>query len=312
MNTYPTTPDTIVGGATILRAGGLVAFPTETVYGLGADATQPKAVARLFKAKGRPSFNPLIIHVGEKDWVNDFSTPDSRFQQLSQTFWPGPLTLVLKQRDNSAIASLATAGLPSVAVRCPSHEIANVLLNTLGRPLAAPSANRSGSVSPTLATHVAESLGNTVDLIIDGGPCSVGIESTVLDLTRPKATILRPGAITLEQIRSSIGSVTMANGATKTPKSPGQMLSHYAPKLPLRLKAKTAETREALLGFGPTAAATLNLSDSGDLAEAAANLFAMLHLLDDPHSFKSIAVATIPETGLGIAINDRLRRAAFR
>ena len=312
MNTHPATPETIAKGARILRAGGLVAFPTETVYGLGADATQPDAVARIFEAKGRPTFNPLIVHLGSADWITEIANPDDRFHKLAQAFWPGPLSLVLKQANGSPIAQLATAGLESIAVRCPMGVIANALLNASGRPLAAPSANRSGAISPTHADHVAESLGNKVDLILDGGPCSIGLESTVLDLTTAEAVILRPGAITPEQINAVIGAVTMAASTEHTPKSPGQMLSHYAPTLPLRLNATTVAPREAYLGFGPTAGATLNLSEGGDLSEAATNLFAMLRSLDDPRRFIAIAAAPVPETGLGIAINDRLRRAAFQ
>ncbi len=310
MNTHPATPDTIAEGARILKAGGLVAFPTETVYGLGADATQPEAVARIFEAKGRPSFNPLIVHLGSADWVSDFAEPDARFHKLARAFWPGPLSLVLNQRRGTPIAQLATAGLETIAVRCPEGAVANALLNAAGRPLAAPSANRSGAVSPTHADHVAESLGDRVDLILDGGPCSIGVESTVLDLTTREAVILRPGAITPEQISTLIGPVAAATNAAHAPKSPGQMLSHYAPSLPLRLNAKTVAPREAFLGFGPTDGATLNLSESSNLFEAAANLFAMLRSLDNPDRFNAIAVAPVPETGVGIAINDRLRRAA--
>ncbi len=312
MSLHPATPDLIAEGARILRAGGLVAFPTETVYGLGADATQPNAVARIFEAKGRPAFNPLIIHLGQAEWVADFAEPDDRFHELARTFWPGPLSLVLNQKSKSPIAQLATAGLKTVAVRCPMGAVANALLNSAGRPLAAPSANRSGSISPTLAEHVADSLGNKVDLILDGGPCSIGLESTVLDLTTPEAVILRPGAITSEQIDAVIGPVTTAASAAHKPKSPGQMLSHYAPILPLRLNATTAAAGEAFLGFGPTVGATLNLSESGDLSQAAKNLFAMMRSLDDPRRFNAIAVAPVPETGVGAAINDRLRRAAFQ
>ena len=310
MNIRPATSETIAEGARILHAGGLVAFPTETVYGLGADATQKAAVERIFEAKGRPSFNPLIVHVGKPDWVADISEPDSRFDKLARAFWPGPLSLVMKRRGGSPIAGPTTADLESVAMRCPANKVTQALLEALNRPLAAPSANRSGTVSPTRAEHVADSLGDKVDLILDGGPCSIGLESTVLDLTAAEAAILRPGSISMEQIRVLIGPVRMATGAANTPKSPGQMLSHYAPTLPLRLNVSAADSGEALLGFGSTAAATQNLSVDGDLSEAAANLFAMLRTLDDPGRFKAIAVAPIPDSGLGLAINDRLRRAA--
>ena len=312
MNIRPATPETIAEGARILQAGGLVAFPTETVYGLGADATQSEAVAQIFEAKGRPSFNPLIVHVRTPDLAADFSKLDSRFDKLAAAFWPGPLSLVMKRRTDSPIAELTTAGLESVALRCPAGEIAQALLSAANRPLAAPSANRSGAVSPTRAAHVAESLEDKVDLILDGGPCSIGLESTVLDLTSIKAIILRPGAITMEQISALIGPVVIATGTADAPKSPGQMLNHYAPSLPLRLNASAANNEEALLGFGSTAGATLNLSANGNLAEAAANLFAMLRTLDDADRFRAIAVAPIPGAGLGLAINDRLGRAASR
>lgn len=310
MTTHLATPEAIAEGARILKAGGLVAFPTETVYGLGADAMRTRAVARLFEAKGRPAFNPLIVHVGSAEWATEHIGPDSRFETLARNFWPGPLSLVMNQKPGSSIVESVTAGLSSIAVRCPADEIAQALLNAADRPLAAPSANRSGAVSPTLAAHVEESLGDKVDLILDGGPCSVGLESTVLDLTTSAATILRPGAVTAEQISALIGPVAVNKESSHTPKSPGQMLSHYAPSLPLRLNATEAGSGEALLGFGSTAGATLNLSSESNTSEAAANLFAMLRTLDDPRRFNAIAVAPIPDIGLGIAINDRLRRAA--
>lgn len=300
----------IAEGARILRAGGLVAFPTETVYGLGGDATQGKTVARIFAAKGRPSFNPLIVHVADVAWVADLAKADTRFDILARTFWPGPLTFVLPRRDGCPASELVSAGLDSIAVRMPDHPVAQALLRNVQRPLAAPSANASGTVSPTLAAHVASSLGDKVDLIIDGGPCRVGLESTVLDLTQGKATILRPGAITAEQIAALIGPVTAATEDPAQPKSPGQLASHYAPVLPLRLNAQAAGPGEALLGFGSSLQATLNLSPTGDLVEAAANLFAMMRALDDAARFKAMAVTPIPATGIGIAINDRLKRAA--
>lgn len=310
MTVRPSTPEAINEGARILRAGGLVAFPTETVYGLGADATQTSSVTRIFEAKGRPSFNPLIIHIGSADWASDYAVPDSRFETLIKAFWPGPLSLVVNQRSGSPISQTATAELASVALRCPAGECARALIKAAERPLAAPSANKSGTVSPTLAAHVEESLGEKVDLILDDGPCTVGLESTVLDLTTPHATILRPGAIIAEQISALIGPVTVTTEAINTPKSPGQMLTHYAPALPLRLNATSAQTGEALLGFGPIANTNLNLSMTGDLSEAATNLFAMLRALDDSDRFEGIAVSPIPRTGLGLAINDRLHRAA--
>jgi len=302
-------PESVAEGASILRSGGLVAFPTETVYGLGGDATDGKAVARIFAAKGRPSFNPLIVHVAAREWVAGLAETDARFEKLAAAFWPGPLTLVLRRRKDCPASELVSAGLDTIAVRMPDHPIAQALLRAVDRPLAAPSANASGTVSPTLAKHVADSLGAKVDLIIDGGPCRVGLESTVLDLSEGAATVLRPGAITAEQIAAIIGPVSVSQDDPATPKSPGQLASHYAPSLPLRLNATHVKADEALLGFGP-GPATLNLSPVGDLVEAAANLFAMLRTLDEPSKFRAIAVMPIPAAGIGIAINDRLARAA--
>ncbi|MSO72105.1 MAG: threonylcarbamoyl-AMP synthase [Rhodospirillaceae bacterium] len=310
MNIPSATAETIAEGARILRAGGLVAFPTETVYGLGGDATQGKTIARIFEAKGRPAFNPLIVHVADRCWVADLAEADDRFEKLARAFWPGPLTLVLRRRAGCPASNLVSAGHDTIAVRMPDHRVALELLRGVGRPLAAPSANASGTVSPTLAAHVAASLGDRIDLIIDGGPCPVGLESAVLDLTQTTAMILRPGVITAEDIARVIGRIDIAREDPAAPKSPGQLASHYAPSLPIRLNATIGAAGEALLGFGATARATLNLSPGGDLKEAAANLFAMLRALDDRGKFTAIAVATIPATGIGIAINDRLERAA--
>jgi L-threonylcarbamoyladenylate synthase len=312
VSTQPASSDVIAEAARILRNGGLVAFPTETVYGLGADATQGKAVARIFEAKGRPSFNPLIVHVGDKSWAADFAETDARFDTLVRHLWPGPLTLVMRRRKNCPVSELVSAGLDSIALRMPDHPVAQDLLHAVQRPLAAPSANTSGTVSPTLAVHVAQSLGDKVDLIIDAGPCRVGLESTVLDLTQEVAAILRPGAVTADQISALIGAVTIAADNPAAPKSPGQLASHYAPSLPVRLNATDARSGETLLGFGQTAGAPLTLSATGNLMEAAANLFAMLRTLDDPKQFTGIAVAPVPATGIGLAINDRLARAAAR
>jgi L-threonylcarbamoyladenylate synthase len=297
--------------ARILRSGGLVAFPTETVYGLGGDATSGTSVAKIYAAKGRPSFNPLIVHVATADWVAKLAVTNERFTALAARFWPGPLTFVLPRRPDCPISELATAGLETIAVRSPAHEIAQALLTETNRPLAAPSANASGSISPTRAEHVHASLGDKVDMVLDGGPCKVGLESTVLDLTGARATILRPGAITAEEIAAVIdSSVATSTTDPTTPRAPGQLASHYAPELPLRMNAVIVHDGEALLGFGATPEATLNLSPKSDLIEAAANLFAMLRELDDPAHYRGIAVAPVPETGIGLAINDRLRRAS--
>ena len=288
--------------ARILRRGGLVAFPTETVYGLGADATNGEAVARIFAAKGRPRFNPLIVHVrdlAQAETLAEF-TPEAR--ELAHAFWPGALTLVLPRAKDCALSLLASAGLDTIALRAPSHPLAQMLLAAAERPIAAPSANASGRVSPTAAAHVAEELGDMVDLILDGGATPLGLESTVIGFQGGKPVLLRPGAIARERLPPLVAR----SGATIS--SPGQLESHYAPRARLRLNAQSAEDGEALLGFGPYDA-DMNLSPRSDLNEAAANLFAMLRALDAKGTAR-IAVMPIPEHGLGEAINDRLRRAA--
>jgi len=306
----------ITKAAKLLQDGGLVAFPTETVYGLGGDATNERAVSAIFEAKGRPQFNPLISHVLDATEARRFVDWNETADRLAARFWPGPLTFVLPRAKGSTIALLATAGLDTVAIRAPSHPVAQALIRAAGRPIAGPSANRSGAVSPTLAAHVAESLGDRVSLILDGGPCLVGVESTVLDLSANRPTLLRPGGATREAIEAVIGPIAISDAvpsgdAPRT--SPGQLESHYAPARPVRLGATSVGSDEGLLAFGPTpptgAMLTYNLSPSGNLAEAAANLFAQMRALDRP-GIGRIAVMPIPETGLGLAINDRLRRAA--
>lgn len=305
----PADAATIARAGALLGAGRLVAFPTETVYGLGADATNDGAVAAIFAAKGRPSFNPLIVHIAETAEAEALVRVDRRARVLMERFWPGPLTLVLPRAPGSPVSLLASAGLDTIAVRLPGHDVARAVIRAAGRPIAAPSANRSGAVSPTTARHVAESLGGRVDLIVDGGPCRVGVESTVLDLSTAQATLLRPGGVTAEHLTEALGSPpARPDRAGDAPKSPGMLESHYAPALAVRLDAAAARPGEALLGFGAMAC-TLNLSPAGDLTQAAANLFAFLRRLDDP-AFAAIAVAPIPDHGLGAAINDRLRRAA--
>lgn len=298
--------------ARLLRRGGLVAFPTETVYGLGADATDDRAVARIFEAKGRPSFNPLIVHVPDLAAAAKHVEMTPLADRLADRFWPGPLTLVLRRKPGCKLSRLVSAGLETVAVRVPAHGGARDLLRLADRPIAAPSANASGRLSPTEATHVADSLGRRVDLILDGGPCSVGLESTVIDATGDTPVLLRPGGVSADEIEALIGRrIPRATEEETAPASPGMLLSHYAPGLPLRLNADRAEPGEVLLGFGPGSSVP-TLSATGDLIEAAANLFRMLHDLDDPAAHRGIAVAPIPEHGLGLAINDRLRRAAHR
>jgi L-threonylcarbamoyladenylate synthase len=299
--------------ARALRQGKLVAFPTETVYGLGGDATSDRAVAAIFAAKGRPSFNPLIVHVPNVSEAAQFAELTTKAQIVARRFWPGPLTLVLPRRRDCRISLLATAGLDSVAIRVPAHTIAQTLLMMAGLPLAAPSANPSGRLSPTSAEHVLADLSDKVEYVIDGGPSPVGVESTVLSLLEDRPRILRPGAVTAEALAEVLQEpvpIETSAADSAAPRSPGQLLSHYAPSLPVRLNAAAAEPGEALLGFGPAAPKdALNLSPTGDLQEAAANLFSMLRRLDDPQH-RGIAVMPVPETGLGIAINDRLRRAA--
>ncbi len=308
-------PGGIARAAAVLRHGGLVAFPTETVYGLGADATDDRAVAAIFAAKERPRFNPLIVHVADIATAEALVGFDARARTMAAAFWPGPLSLVLPRRPESPVSLLVGAGLDTVAVRVPAHPTARKLLLAAGLPVAAPSANRSGAVSPTTAQHVVDGLGDRVALILAGGRCDIGLESTVLDLSGIAPALLRPGAVTRDDVEALIGPVAeeTAPGSTDAARrSPGRLESHYAPGLPIRLEAAATAPGEALLTFGPDLRVgphVMNLSPRGDLTEAAANLFAMLHALDRPE-FTTIAVSPIPESGLGVAINDRLRRAA--
>ena len=295
----------IADAARLLREGGLVAFPTETVYGLGADATTGVAVARIFAAKGRPRFNPLIVHLADAEEAHRHAIFTPAAAALAKAFWPGALTLVLPRREDSDIALLVSAGLDTVALRVPAHPVAAALLRAVGRPLAAPSANPSGQVSATTAAHVAEGLGEKVDAVLDGGATPLGIESTVIGFDGDRPLLLRPGAIAREEIEAVVGPL---GAAGDTIQSPGQLASHYAPRAALRLNAVRAESGEALLGFGEAPGAALNLSPRGDLKEAAVNLFAMLRQLDKDAA--RIAVSPIPQIGLGEAINDRLQRAA--
>jgi len=301
----------IAEAARFLREGRLVAFPTETVYGLGANALDENAVVSVFAAKERPRFNPLIVHVLGRADAEKHVAFNPIAQKLADTFWPGALTLVLPRRESSSLSLLAAAGLDTVALRAPHHPIARALLTVAGIPIAAPSANRAGSVSPTTADHVARDLYNRVDLILDAGPCPIGIESTVIGFENGEPILLRPGAITREAIEGIAGR--LANPAKGDIRAPGMMSSHYAPRARLRLDIHEIRPGEALLAFGPTVPTSTNrmcnLSPRGDLAEAAANLFAMLRQLDQP-GVSTIAVMRVPDRGLGEAINDRLRRAA--
>jgi L-threonylcarbamoyladenylate synthase len=294
----PFTDDSIAEAARLILSGELVGVPTETVYGLAADATNANAVARIYEAKGRPSFNPLIVHVidlAEAERIGDFNDEARR---LADRHWPGPLTLVVPLREHSGIASLVMAGLPTIGLRIPAHPAMRALLRAVGRPLAAPSANTSGSISPTRAAHVAKSLGGRIPLIIDGGATERGLESTIVAATAEKLRLLRPGPIEVD--------VDLAPG--ETIEAPGQLASHYAPAKPLRLNASSADADEYLIGFGPVAG-DATLSAAADLIEAATRLFDLLHLADASDKPR-IAVAPVPDHGLGVAINDRLRRAA--
>jgi len=310
----------VAAAARTLAAGGLIAFPTETVYGLGADAANAEAIARLYQAKRRPAFNPLISHVSGLAAAQRFAQFDATALALADAFWPGPLTLVLPKTPRCPVADIATAGLDTVAVRIPAHPLARAILDAFGGAVVAPSANLSGHVSPTTAAHVQGDLAGRIDLIVDGGPVQVGVESTIVGCFGAPM-LLRPGGVPREAIERVLGRALMAspeNPGTDDgqPLAPGMLASHYAPGTRVRLDAASVEPGEALLAYGPaslpgldTAAAVMNLSERGDLAEAAANLFSYLRALDAEHA-RAIAVMPVPNDGLGEAINDRLRRAA--
>jgi L-threonylcarbamoyladenylate synthase len=306
--------DAIAASARVLSEGGLVAFPTETVYGLGADATNGEAIARLYAAKGRPRFNPLIAHATDARAAMALARFSADAEKLAEAFWPGPLTLVLPKADGCPVSDLATAGLDSIAVRVPAHPVARELLKAFGKPVVAPSANQSGHVSPTTAAHVRADLDGRIDLILDGGATDVGIESTIVSCI-DMPTLLRPGGLPREDIERVLGHALLDIEQPMTddaPLAPGMLASHYAPRSPLRLNACEVRAGEALLAFGPSAPAAehaLNLSAAGDLVEAAANLFSHVRALDAAGA-KAIAVMPVPNDGLGEAINDRLARAA--
>ncbi len=299
--------DGIAEAARILRKGGLIGLPTETVYGLAADATNSLAVAKIFKTKARPRFNPLIIHVSNKTMAAEYAEVTVYADALMEAFWPGPLTLVMRRRENCTVSPLVSAGLETIAVRAPAHVVARTVIGAVGRPLAAPSANRSGRISPTAAGHVFEDIGEEIDMILDGGSCSIGIESTVVGVGEAGFWLLRPGAITAEQLEDvTEKKLRIPEGSAIT--APGQTASHYAPNAPVRLNATDRREGEILIGFGHVAG-DMSLSKTGTLTEAAANLFSMLREAD-ALTPTTIAIAPIPDHGLGIAINDRLRRAA--
>lgn len=307
----------IARAGALLRAGGLVAMPTETVYGLAADATNDRAVSRIFEAKGRPSFNPLIAHVKDARAAAEEAVFPPLAERLAAAFWPGPLTLVLPRRSSSSLSLLVSAGLDTVGLRCPAHPVARALLAAVGRPLAAPSANLSGAPSPTTAAHVRESLGPAVDYVLDGGPCRVGLESTIVKIDDGALKLLRPGGVAAEELERILGA-RLSRASDGRIESPGMMASHYAPRARLRLNVDAPNPDEAFLAFGPAPADSphvLQLSASRDLVEAATNFFAHLHAADalvSAQGLSGIAAAPIPATGLGEAINDRLMRAAAR
>ena len=309
MKTQMLTPDAkgFTQAAAFLGEGQLVAFPTETVYGLGGDARNDMAVARIFEAKGRPRFNPLIVHVPSIEVAKTYVEWTDAADRLASAFWPGPLTLVLPLKPKSGLSPLVTADLPTLAIRVPEHPVAKQLLEAFGGPVAAPSANPSGKISPTSAAHVSAGLKDRIAGILDGGTCGVGLESTILGLS-DEPTLLRPGGLPQEAIEAALGGPIALHQSGDPLTAPGQMTSHYAPGAAMRLNATDLRKGEMLLGFGPVDA-TLNLSPAGELTEAAANLFGHLHAMDalDP---ETIAVSPIPDHGLGRAINDRLRRAA--
>jgi L-threonylcarbamoyladenylate synthase len=314
--TEPLSPNDIAHAAALLRAGKLVAFGTETVYGLGADACNADAVTAIYAAKGRPSFNPLICHFADAQTAFRYVTPTPLAEILAAKFWPGPLTLVLPRAQNCPVSQLAGAGLPTLAVRVPAQDTALELLREFGGPVAAPSANRSGRISPTTAAHVLAELNGRIAAVLDSGPCDVGLESTVLDLSGPIPVVLRPGGVSVEALEAAIGPIQRTVAESSAPSSPGMLLSHYAPALPVRLNATNVATHEALLAFGPAlpgAKLTFQLSEAKNLAEAAARLFEALHVLDaqgTEQGLVQIAAMPIPKNGLGLAINDRLTRAA--
>jgi len=299
----------ITAAAQLLRAGQIVAIPTETVYGLAADAQNAEAVAHIYAAKGRPDFNPLIVHVRDRRAAEKLGVFNATAQALSEAFWPGPLTLVLPLQPDAPVARAVTAGLPTIAIRCPAHPVMQALLLKSDLSLAAPSANRSGAISPTRADHVLKGLGGAVPMILDGGPCSTGLESTIVAVRDDGWQLLRPGPITTVEIEKLLGCAPLAP-TNALIEAPGQMASHYAPSKPVRLNITAPEQGEYLIGFGAIAGDE-NLSATGDLAQAAANLFEALHNADASLA-GAIAVAPIPHEGIGLAINDRLARAAAR
>ncbi len=314
-NIYEDNEKNLQQAAETIKNGGLVAFPTDTVYGLGANVYDGKAVASIFEAKGRPTFDPLISHIAEIDFLKEYAATDERVMDLAKHFWPGPLTFVLKRKDNLSSLDLVCSGLPNIAVRMPNHQLALRLIKAAGVPIAAPSANRFKCISPTTAQHVQESLGDKVDMILDGGPCKIGVETTIIDLTTPHMVMLRAGGLSKEELEDYTGEkVYISHGDPNKPSAPGQLLKHYAPRMPMRINVSEDDVKEDefFIGFGKVKKANLNLSPSGNLNEAAANLFAYMRIAETHGEYKGIAMSPIPQTGLGLAINDRIRRASYQ
>lgn len=298
--------------AKTINNGGLVAFPTETVYGLGANVYDAKAVSNIFAAKQRPHFDPLISHIADVDFLKEYASTDERVFALAKRFWPGPLTFVLRRIEENPSIDLACSGLRTLTVRMPNHPVALDLIRASGVPIVAPSANKYQSISPTTAQHVADGLGDKVDMILDGGACKVGVESTIIDLTGKQIVMLRAGGTAKEDIEEFLGEkILISDGNPNMPTAPGQLLRHYAPKNILRINVEIPETDEYFIGFGALNG-DVNLSPSGDLCEAASNLFAYLRLADKNAASGKIAIAPIPTTGLGLAINDRIKRASYK
>ena len=308
---YKATQYNILKAAHLIQSGDVVAFPTETVYGLGASAYDAKAIAKIFAIKNRPTFNPLISHIAEIDFLSEYAQTDERVLALAKKFWPGPMTFILNRKDNNPALDLACAGLNKISVRMPNHKVALDLIRASDIPIVAPSANKSQTISPTTAEHVQKSLGNKVPMILDAGACKVGVESTILDMTHPQIVVLRAGGLAAEVIEEFLGEkVLFSDGNPDKPSSPGQLLKHYAPKYETRINVKDPLPNEFYIGFGKMAC-DLNLSPSGDLQEATANLFQMMHLAEEQKEKEKIAIAPIPNTGLGRAINDRIKRASY-
>ncbi len=298
--------------ARLIQSGEVVAFPTETVYGLGASAYNSKAIAKIFAIKNRPTFNPLISHIADIDFLKEYAETDERVLALAKKFWPGPMTFILNRKDKNPALDLACAGLEKISVRMPNHPVALDLIKAAGLPIVAPSANKSQTISPTTAQHVQNSLGDIVPMILDAGPCAIGVESTILDMTHPQIVVLRAGGLAAEKIEDFLGEkVLFSDGNPNKPSSPGQLLKHYAPKYTTQINVEQPESDEFFIGFGALDG-DLNLSPTGNLEEAAANLFLMMHQAEEQSQKTKIAIAPIPNIGLGRAINDRIKRASYK